>query len=75
MTALLRVVVDRGACCGSGNCVRTAPEVFDQDDAEGLVVLRQPQPPEELHGAVREAAYNCPAGAIEVAEQRPGDAA
>ncbi len=72
MTDGLRVVVDRDACCGSGNCVRTAPEVFDQDDAEGLVVLRQPEPPERLHGAVREAAYNCPAGAIEVVEQRPG---
>ncbi len=75
MTDRLHVVVDRDACCGSGNCVRTAPEVFDQDDAEGLVVLRQAQPPGELHEAVREAAYNCPAGAIEVAEQRPGGAA
>jgi ferredoxin len=33
----MRVSVDRGRCCGSGNCVMTAPEVFDQDDAEGLV--------------------------------------
>ena len=68
MTVRLRVAVDRDACCGSGNCVRTAPEVFDQDEADGLVVLRQAEPPEALHGAVREAAYNCPAAAITVTE-------
>jgi ferredoxin len=62
----LRVAVDRDACCGSGNCVRTAPEVFDQDYIDGLVVLRQAQPPEAQHDAVRRAAHNCPAGAIEV---------
>ncbi|MBV1853118.1 ferredoxin [Catellatospora sp. NEAU-YM18] len=65
---MLRVAVDREACCGSGNCVRTAPEVFDQDDADGLVLLRQPEPPEVEWTAVREAAYNCPAAAIEVTE-------
>ncbi|MEV4411857.1 ferredoxin [Catellatospora sp. NPDC049609] len=66
MTVHLRVIVDREACCGSGNCVRIVPQVFDQDDAEGLVVLHEAEPPEELYEAVREAAYNCPAGAIAV---------
>ncbi|WP_230686358.1 ferredoxin [Catellatospora vulcania] len=68
MSGRLRVAVDRDACCGSGNCVRTAPEVFDQDDADGLVVLRLPEPPESEYDTVREAAYNCPAAAIEVTE-------
>ncbi|MEU8076304.1 ferredoxin [Catellatospora citrea] len=68
MSGRLRVAVDRDACCGSGNCVRTAPEVFDQDEDLGLVVLRQPEPPESAYDAVREAAYNCPAAAIEVTE-------
>lgn len=75
MSTALRVVVDRDACCGSGNCVRLAAGVFDQDDAEGLVVLLQPEPPGPLHPAVREAAHQCPAGAIELVEQRPGGAA
>ncbi|MEU8004968.1 ferredoxin [Catellatospora sp. NPDC049111] len=68
MSVRLHVAVDRDACCGSGNCVRTAPEVFDQDDTDGLVVLRQAEPPESEHDAVREAAYNCPAAAIDVTE-------
>ncbi|GHJ44389.1 ferredoxin [Catellatospora sp. TT07R-123] len=68
MSDRLRVAVDREACCGSGNCVRTVPEVFDQDEADGLVLLRQPAPAEADWAAVREAAYNCPAGAIEVTQ-------
>ncbi|WP_230689227.1 ferredoxin [Catellatospora paridis] len=68
MSGRLRVAVDRDACCGSGNCVRTAPEVFDQDEDLGLVVLRQPEPPESEYAVVREAAYNCPAAAIDLTE-------
>lgn len=64
----LHIAVDRDACCGSGNCARTLPEVFDQDDVEGLVVLRRAEPPAELDDAVFRAAYNCPSGAIEVTE-------
>ncbi|MDI1465897.1 ferredoxin [Catellatospora sp. KI3] len=67
MSGALRVAVDREACCGSGNCVRTAPEVFDQDDADGLVLLRRSEPAPGDWDAVRQAAYNCPAGAIAVA--------
>ncbi|MFC4093484.1 ferredoxin [Micromonospora sp. GCM10011541] len=60
----LRVRVDRDRCCGSGNCVLTAPEVFDQDDADGLVLLRFTAPPPEVGERVRRAAGLCPAGAI-----------
>jgi ferredoxin len=62
----VRVRADRELCCGAGNCVRTVPDVFDQDDAEGLVVVLQAQPPAPLHELVRQAADLCPAGAIEV---------
>jgi ferredoxin len=60
----MRVEVDRDRCCGSGNCVMTVPAVFDQDDDEGLVVLRQKEPPEDLADAVRRAVLLCPSGAI-----------
>ena len=60
------IEVDRDACCGSGNCVRTAPTVFDQDDAVGLVLLLEPQPPQDVHDLVRRAEYLCPAAAITV---------
>jgi len=68
MTGSLRIEVDRDRCCGSGNCVLSAPEVFDQDDADGLVVLRRPEAPPEAAVAVRRAVALCPAGAISVRE-------
>ena len=42
------------------------PEVFDQRDEDGIVVLLQENPPEELHARAKEAAQLCPALAIEV---------
>lgn len=53
-------------CCGAGNCVLTVPGVFDQDDAQGLVVLLVPEPPAALYDAVHDAVYRCPSGAIEI---------
>jgi ferredoxin len=64
----MHVEVDRDACCGSGNCVMTAAEVFDQSDADGLVVLLQAAPPPQLHALVRRAAHLCPSGAITVTD-------
>lgn len=64
----MRIAIDRGKCCGSGMCVLTAPEVFDQDEQDGLVVLRATRPPDDRDEAVREAAALCPAGAIEVSD-------
>ncbi|WP_431912128.1 ferredoxin [Micromonospora carbonacea] len=61
---VVRVAVDRGSCCGSGNCVVAAPEVFDQDDTDGLVLLLRPDPPPEAADRVRRAVETCPAGAI-----------
>ncbi|NBE56586.1 ferredoxin [Streptomyces boluensis] len=62
----LRLHVDRDRCAGAGMCALTAPEVFDQDDEEGLVLLRQPTPRPEHQAAARLAAGLCPAGAITV---------
>jgi ferredoxin len=60
----VRVVVDRDRCCSAGMCTIEAPAVFDQDDAEGTVVLLDPVPPEPLWKAVRSAARCCPSQAI-----------
>lgn len=40
------------------------PEVFDQNDDDGTVLLLQPEPAEELHDAVEDAADHCPCPAI-----------
>jgi len=62
----MKVTVDEDKCCGAGQCVLIAPEVFDQRDEDGVVQLLAPEPAAEQHDAVHEAAAVCPAGAIEV---------
>lgn len=60
----MRVTVDQERCCSAGNCAMLAPDVFDQRDEDGAVVLLDASPAPDLHDAVREAAAMCPASAI-----------
>jgi len=64
----VKITVDQGKCCGAGTCVLLAPDVFDQRDEDGIVVLLDSQPPAGLHPLVHEAASVCPASAIAVSE-------
>jgi ferredoxin len=63
----MRVKVEQDKCITSGQCVLVAPEVFDQDD-DGLVILLQESPSEDLAEGVREAQALCPARLIHIAE-------
>lgn len=60
----MRVHADRDSCVSSGQCVMTAPDVFDQDEDEGVVIVKTATPPPELAKDVRRAAALCPAMAI-----------
>lgn len=62
----MKVTVDEDKCCGAGTCVLLAPDVFDQRDEDGIVILLDERPREELHAIVREAASVCPGVAISV---------
>ncbi|MEW2395448.1 ferredoxin [Streptomyces sp. NPDC046862] len=64
----MKVEVDVPKCVASGQCVLIAPEVFDQRDEDGMVVLLDETPQTDLHEAVRESAMVCPAAAIHLAE-------
>ncbi|MGV9850292.1 ferredoxin [Streptomyces sp. NPDC003442] len=64
----MKVQVDEAKCCGAGQCVLIAPEVFDQRDEDGIVVLLAPEPAEDQRSDVREAAAVCPAAAITLDE-------
>jgi ferredoxin len=64
----MKVTVDQDKCCGAGTCVLLAPDVFDQRDEDGIVVLLDETPPEDLHDTVREAVSVCPGVAISVSE-------
>jgi ferredoxin len=65
---MLRVRADHDRCVSSGQCVMTAPGVFDQDEDEGVVVVKTGTPPPELAADVRQAAMMCPAMAITITE-------
>ena len=60
----IRVEVDRGLCIGSGDCVDTAPDVFQLDDEDKAVVV---DPDGAPYDEVLEAAQNCPVTAISIA--------
>ena len=45
-----------------------APDLFDQDDDEGLVVLLEPSPAPGQEAAARAAATACPASVISIRE-------
>ncbi|WP_407562331.1 ferredoxin [Streptomyces sp. 184] len=62
----MRISVDTDRCVATGMCAFTAPEVFDQSDENGVVVVRRQDPPEDQHEAVREAAMSCPVEVISV---------
>ena len=46
-----------------------APDVFDQDDADGIVVLLKEEPSEDRRAAVTEAVDFCPAQALMIVEK------
>jgi ferredoxin len=57
------VTVDRSLCIGSGDCVDTAPDVFQLDEEDKAVVI---DPDGAPYDEVLEAAQNCPVTAISV---------
>jgi ferredoxin len=60
----VQVTVDRALCIGSGDCVDTAPDVFQLDDEDKAVVVDPDGAPMD---DIIEAARNCPVSAIFVA--------
>ncbi|MBR8643733.1 ferredoxin [Streptomyces tuirus] len=65
----MRVELDVPKCVASGQCVMAAPDVFDQRDDDGVAILLQEHPGEELLDDVREAVAVCPAAAIRLVER------
>jgi ferredoxin len=57
----IHIEVDRALCIGSGDCVDTAPDVFQLDAEEKAVVVDPDGAPVD---DVIEAAGNCPVSAI-----------
>jgi ferredoxin len=61
------VRADRNVCIGAGQCVLTAPDLFDSDD-EGLVKLLDAHPDRSRLADLRLAVELCPSGALRLIE-------
>ena len=60
----MRIIADRERCASAGMCALTAPDLFDQDEEDGRVVVLNADP---LGGDARDAAVAievCPSGAL-----------
>ncbi|MEV4098029.1 ferredoxin [Streptosporangium saharense] len=62
----MKVHTDTQRCVGAGMCALTVPEVFDQSEEDGTVVLLDAEPPAGQRAAVQRAERLCPSGAISV---------
>ncbi|WP_246178215.1 ferredoxin [Actinomadura decatromicini] len=64
-----RLNVDRELCLGAGRCVLTDPDLFDQDEDDGRVLLLTgPDEEPEVTAAVRRAVQFCPTGALTLSD-------
>ncbi|HET7397397.1 MAG TPA: ferredoxin [Intrasporangium sp.] len=62
----MRITIDSDKCCGYGDCVLAAPDVFDiGDDNVAYVLVGDPGP--ELQDQAAQGAAACPVEAIEIA--------
>ena len=64
----MRLEIEYDKCIASGVCAQIAPGVFGVDD-DGIVVVLDGSPGEDLRAVVEEAAGACPACVITVTEE------
>ena len=62
---MIKVLVDMDVCQNHGQCVFSAPQVFELDD-DGTLVQLQAEVGDDLRDAVEEAADVCPVQAITI---------
>ncbi|MFJ2177901.1 ferredoxin [Streptomyces sp. NPDC087851] len=72
MSTAPRIVADRTRCVGAGQCVLTAPELFDQTEDDGTVVVLAEEVGEDDLDRVREAVHICPSGALTLVTDEAG---
>jgi ferredoxin len=69
VTLALRIVVDRLRCIGAGNCMDTAPDVFQLDENHTSVIVN---PLGATPDVILAAAEACPVDAIKVIDDKAG---
>ena len=63
---MIKVHIDPDRCVGAGHCVRAAPDVFDQREDDGIVVLLMTEAPEHRVQNLKKAERLCPSQAIRI---------
>ncbi|MEV6171988.1 ferredoxin [Streptomyces sp. NPDC051954] len=64
----MKIVAETDKCVGAGQCALIAPEVFDQGEDDGIVVVLNTEPGSALRPAVGEAVDLCPARALSLTD-------
>ena len=63
----MKIVVDFDKCDSNGVCCGLAPEVFELDE-QNFLVIKQEEPGEELRALLEECVRSCPTAAISLEE-------
>ncbi len=64
-----RIVLHTDKCIGAGHCVTCAPDLFSQNEDDGVVILLNENPPMDRYAAAESAVRMCPTGVIELQKQ------
>lgn len=62
----MKIEADTTVCIGAGMCVLTVPELFDQSEEDGTVMVLMPEVPADRVDAARRAITLCPSGALSI---------
>lgn len=64
----MKIIVDTGRCVGAGQCVLTDPDLFDQSEDDGTVIVLVSEPKGEAEEHARTAVHICPSQALSLVE-------
>jgi ferredoxin len=64
----MKATVEKELCMGDRNCNILCPEVFKYDENELMSIVLLDKIPKKYEGLVTQARDECPAGAINIAE-------
>lgn len=65
---MVRILGDRDVCVGAGMCALTAPDLFEQDEEDGLVVVKSSVLDDQALELARKTLDLCPSGALSIQE-------
>lgn len=65
----MKIDIEEDKCVAGGQCVMAAPNVFDQRDEDGVVVLIDDNPGEEERDNIQRAIILCPAAALSIGRE------